>query len=288
MAASRRSRSTGFRILALGPCVAIALLACASGGSGKKPETAAAAAGQEADGAAGRVAAKTDAQPQAEEAAGESSNGQTVSVQDDDSVIVISAPDAPTAQQPATLVEAAAAARAQRAAAGPPVAVFTDENTQRGRPRDQERGGNPAGASAPTDPLEIAGGAARAEEDTWRAALRAARLRWRDTARDVEARQTRVAELRNAFYAADDPAYRDGVIKPDWDAALSGLAGAQDEVEAARDDLERLLDAGRRAGALPGWLREGLELEPQPRERPSEPSTMEPVEPRFVDEERRP
>ncbi|MGH9382274.1 MAG: hypothetical protein ACRD2Z_16940, partial [Thermoanaerobaculia bacterium] len=147
---------TGLRILVLGSCVSTAFLACATGGSGKKPGKATEVVGTKADGLereTDRVAPKAGAESPAAEAAGKSSNAETAAVEDDDSVVVISAPD-PAAHQPATLVEAAAAARAQRAAAGPPVAAITDENLGSGRRRDRV---SQAGASARADSPQIPG-----------------------------------------------------------------------------------------------------------------------------------
>ena len=61
--------------------------------------------------------------------------------------------------------------------------------------------------------------------------------------------------LQTNFYATDDPARRDGVIKPAWDKALADLKAAEKELESARGDPDRVLDAARRDGALPGWFR---------------------------------
>ena len=52
----------------------------------------------------------------------------------------------------------------------------------------------------------------------------------------------------------------------------------------AEADLERFLVEGREAGALPGWLREGSDLEPE-KKAPS-PPTAEPKEPVVVEEPR--
>jgi hypothetical protein len=58
------------------------------------------------------------------------------------------------------------------------------------------------------------------------------------------------------FYSWDDGAYRDGVIKPAWDKAREDLATARRELPLAERTLDDLPDRARRAGALPGWLRE--------------------------------
>ena len=90
---------------------------------------------------------------------------------------------------------------------------------------------------------------------------------WRNEARQV---RDRVAQLRAAivrleaetrkqeadFYSWDDGAYRDGVIKPAWDKAREDLATARRELPLAERELDDLPDRARRAGALPGWIRE--------------------------------
>lgn len=90
---------------------------------------------------------------------------------------------------------------------------------------------------------------------------------WRDEARRL---RERVTELREAitrleadtqrleadYYAWDDGAYRDRVIKPSWDKAREELATSRLALPVAEKELAELPDRARRAGALPGWLRE--------------------------------
>jgi hypothetical protein len=85
--------------------------------------------------------------------------------------------------------------------------------------------------------------------------------------------QSEVNRLQTVFYATDDPARRDGVLKPAWDRALADLKEAQAELEQARGEPDRVLDDARRDGALPGWFRG---LDDQIRERASEPTAGEP------------
>lgn len=214
----------------------------------------------------------------------------------DDAVVVLSGGERRRPDEPVTLVEAAAAARAQRATGGPPVAMITDETLADENSEQRPGRGTLTFATTPPAPA-TEGGTERAEpaaprtgEAYWRTTVRQARLRWRDAVQRVEELRTRVAGLRNAFYATDDPAYRGGVIKRDWDAAANEMVAAEAEIVAAREDLRSLLAAGRRAGALPGWLREGLELEPQPpkERRSAGPATLEPVEPPVVEEGEQP
>ena len=90
---------------------------------------------------------------------------------------------------------------------------------------------------------------------------------WKETARRdrkrVEDAKARVAELtatskklENDFYAWDDGQYRDRVIKPAWDRAKADLDQAKIDLEAAEKELADLPEKARKAGALPGWIRE--------------------------------
>jgi hypothetical protein len=90
---------------------------------------------------------------------------------------------------------------------------------------------------------------------------------WKEIARRdrkrVDDAKTRVAELtatskklENDFYAWDDGQYRDRVIKPAWDRAKADLEQAKTELDAAEKELSELPERARKAGALPGWIRE--------------------------------
>jgi len=96
----------------------------------------------------------------------------------------------------------------------------------------------------------------------WRNRIREARLRWREAVARVEELQGLAGQLRYDFYATDDPWLRDSSIKPAWDRTLVDLEESRQEVDFQRRTVEAILLEGRRSGALPGWLREGLELEP--------------------------
>jgi len=79
---------------------------------------------------------------------------------------------------------------------------------------------------------------------------------------EVERLEEEVAGLQSQFYAWDDPAYRDGVIKPAWDKAVADLGTTRDKLEQARTAPDDVLAEASRDGALPGWFR-GLG-EPEP------------------------
>jgi predicted RNase H-like HicB family nuclease len=65
--------------------------------------------------------------------------------------------------------------------------------------------------------------------------------------------------LWRKFYAWDDPAYRDGVIKPELDQALARRESIEERLTDARGALGGIVEAARRDGAEPGWFR-GIEI----------------------------
>ncbi|MEZ5331305.1 MAG: hypothetical protein R2991_04475 [Thermoanaerobaculia bacterium] len=127
-----------------------------------------------------------------------------------------------------------------------------------------EPGGDPEGTAvtqaatpAPEPVLEE-----RNPELYWRNRIREARLRWREAVETVDELEGLAEQLRYDFYATDDPWLRDSSIKPAWDRTLVDLEEAREDVDFQKRTVEAILAEGHRAGALPGWLREGLELEP--------------------------
>lgn len=150
--------------------------------------------------------------------------------------------------------------------------------------------GDPAAAEAAgeTETAAAASGEAPRDEAWWRARAREIREEWRRTVDEIGELEEAAADLRWRFYAEDDPWIRDGQVKPEWDRALDRLSGARRRLDEYPRRLEALIEEGRREGALPGWLREGVELEPRPEELPgAEPDPAEPVEPRPVDDDPR-
>jgi hypothetical protein len=106
----------------------------------------------------------------------------------------------------------------------------------------------------PTPPPQP--GQPSADEQKWREASRAAKQRVEDAKKRVEDLEASNHKLENDFYAWDDGQYRDRVIKPAWDKAKADLEAARQELTAAEKDLADLPEKARKAGALPGWLRE--------------------------------
>lgn len=184
----------------------------------------------------------------------------------EDIVVLDSGNEEATASR--SLVEAARAERERRAHAGPPIAVITDKNLKKqatgqltyATPRKVETGSG-SEAAAPEEPVR--------DEQYWRSRALEIRVRWRHAADEVKELEKAAAGWRRRFYAERDTYVRDGQIKPEWDRVLDRLEEARDEVKASTRELEEFMEEGRRAGALPGWLREGVDQEPKEEPEPS-------------------
>jgi hypothetical protein len=234
---------------------------------------------------------------------------------------IVIQPATPSEVTPLTLQEATASERQRRAASEAPVAVITNSNlaelaeggqiTVIGSPPEPaaasssaSAAGGPATAAGTAtagtpaspgaaDATAAATGAAAAvpAEEYWRAQALKLRLDWKAAVETVDELESEVQELRRRFYEEDDPFYRDNQIKPAWDRTLDLLAAAKTDAEEQERKLTRFLEEGRQAGALPGWLREGIELEPPPtaaRTPPERRRSDDPWEPKVLEEDREP
>jgi hypothetical protein len=181
---------------------------------------------------------------------------------------------------PLTLVEAARAERERRARSGPPVAVITDKNVAHSTGRltvaDPKK---PAATGADAAALQTI-----KDEQYWRSRALDIRTRLRQATDRVEDLELSAAGWRRRFYAEEDPYFRDGKIKPEWDRVLAQLEETRNEVGTTRKELEDFLDEGRRAGAMPGWLREGGELEPEEEKPKTSPGIVDPEEPQIYEQ----
>jgi len=206
-------------------------------------------------------------------------------VEKDDTITVIEDEREDTAEQEMTLVESARAARERRNTTQKTEIVITDKNL----------------SDYATGQLTITEGSAKVitneslessvdddelalDEAYWRDRGLEIRLAWKEASESVEELEADVFNLRMRFYAEDDPFYRDAQIKPAWDHAIEELNRAREEVDSRQQELEDFMEEGRVAGALPGWLREGIELEPVPSEE-EEMGIVEPGEPDLMDKE---
>ena len=91
--------------------------------------------------------------------------------------------------------------------------------------------------------------------------------------RQIQQLDSEIPGLWNDFYSRDDPAYRDGVVKPKLDQTLNRREQLEEQLAQAEPVLEQIKIDARKDGAEPGWFRE-LNL---PKFKPSESSEPERV-----------
>ncbi len=205
-----------------------------------------------------------------------------------------------------TLVEAAAAERERRSkSTAEQIAVITNENLEdyaQGQMTELEPpatvepvptpSGDPESEVEAANPPSPQGRESSIEESTdpeayWRGRILRARTNWASAVAEIDHLNETIAELRQRFYAEEDPYYRDSRIKPSWDRALDRLEEARAAAQEYRQEVQSILEDGRRAAALPGWLREGLDLEPSDSETPdpdgpTPPGEYKPGEPQIA------
>ncbi|MFL6233776.1 MAG: hypothetical protein ACJ76N_11625 [Thermoanaerobaculia bacterium] len=179
-----------------------------------------------------------------------------------DAAPVVVDPGVDGAAAPQTLLEASRAEKERRANAGKPVAVITDKTLPRYAAKGQITVADPKKAKKrPAAAAPSAAPAAR-DEQYWRGRARELRESWKQAADEVKDLEQKSTALRQKFYSESDTFLRDTQIKPDWDRVLDRLRQARVDVDTAKQELAAFLEEGRGAGALPGWLDEGIEDEP--------------------------
>lgn len=183
-----------------------------------------------------------------------------------------------------SLAAAARAERERRATATRPVAVITNQTLAgtKGRLTSAKPGPGVA-AEETSSPAPVQEPATERDESYWRSRALDLRLEWRRAFDDIERLEQSAEHFRRRFYAEDDPYVRDAQVKPAWDRVLDQLRQSRQSAEVSKAELEAFLEDGRRAGALPGWLREGVEHEPEPLA--EEPPPGEPMEPRILEDQ---
>ena len=136
-------------------------------------------------------------------------------------------------------------------------------DTARGKVSTSQRtpASTPDAARTPATPLPTSATAVTPAdsgqgEEYWRAESRRLRERVAELKDAITRLEADTKRLEADYYAWDDGAYRDRVIKPAWDKAREELATARLALPVAENELAELPDRARRAGALPGWLRE--------------------------------
>lgn len=85
-----------------------------------------------------------------------------------------------------------------------------------------------------------------------------------DIATQIDVLDYEIPGLWRDFYSWDDPAYRDGVIKPRLDKALAQREQLEIDLQAGKGKLDEIKESARREGAEPGWFR-GLGEVPAPK-----------------------
>ncbi|MEP7012052.1 MAG: hypothetical protein ABJC13_17140 [Acidobacteriota bacterium] len=193
-----------------------------------------------------------------------------------DATLIVIDPGDPDADSHPSLVEASKREKERKAKGNKSVAVITDETL----PKLAKKGSLTFADLAKTKPGErppVQNDTSTEQEQYWRGRARAIRQRWRDAVDEGVDLERQAAEYRRKFYAEADPFRRDGEIKPSWDRTLDRLRLAKERADAAKKELGEFLEEGRRAAALPGWLREGAELEPEPPAPPK--TTADAIEP---------
>lgn len=154
-------------------------------------------------------------------------------------------------------------AAARDAAKAGPLRITNESlvtDAARGKVSTSERAPAPtpdAARSAATPlPTSVAPADAGQGEEYWRVESRRLRERVAELKDAITRLEADTKRLEADYYAWDDGAYRDRVIKPSWDKAREELATARLALPVAEKELAELPDRARRAGALPGWLRE--------------------------------
>jgi len=86
----------------------------------------------------------------------------------------------------------------------------------------------------------------------------------KDIAKQIEVLDYEIPGLWRDFYSWDDPAYRDGVIKPKLDKALAQRQKLEVDMRNAEGQLNKIKQQARRDGAQPSWFR-GFDKVPTPK-----------------------
>lgn len=94
----------------------------------------------------------------------------------------------------------------------------------------------------------------RTKED-WQKIMQEARQNVTILENQIMELQSKLNRLTNDYYAWDDVAYREGVIKVEMDKTREEIEKAREELKKAKEKIPELEEEARKSGALPGWLR---------------------------------
>ena len=118
-----------------------------------------------------------------------------------------------------------------------------------GEPGDDETASTTTDAKKPEpDPTQT--------EEYWRGRKQETEQRIQDAQSRVEQLQSEINTLTQAFYAEGDGVAQRPLIESERIERIKELEAAKQDLENARLASDSLEDEARRAGALPGWLRD--------------------------------
>ena len=149
-------------------------------------------------------------------------------------------------------------------ASGTPIVISNDnlaEIAEQGSVTSVEKG---AGSGAGRRPVRQPGQVTVVESDPQHSDER--RRYWRNQyerqvelieglQRQIVTLDQEIPGLWRDFYSRDDPAYRDGVIKPQLDAAMGRRQSLEEQLATAVPRLAEIKSQARADGAEPGWFR---------------------------------
>jgi len=85
-----------------------------------------------------------------------------------------------------------------------------------------------------------------------------------DIRKQIDILDYNIPGLWRDFYSWDDPAYRDGVIKPKLDEALAQRQKLEVDMQKGESKLDQIVVDSRKDGGQPGWFR-GFAKPPTPK-----------------------
>jgi hypothetical protein len=165
----------------------------------------------------------------------------------------------PAAAQNPTLAELAKKEQERRKEQKAPARVLTNKDLPAAavqRPTTPAPAGDSKAAEAkPAEqPPAEQKPADECNEQCWRTRMTEARERLRQNQVFAEALQSRINALHADFLRRDNPVQR-GKVAEDRENALKELNRVKGDIEKTEKHIAELLEAARKAGVPPGWLR---------------------------------
>ncbi len=167
-------------------------------------------------------------------------------------------------RSPSSLSDLASTLRLNRSQSGKGSVTITNENlstyAQKGG-ITTAKGAQGTGAAPRGDVPGARPGARREmgeeqKKQYWRSQYQRQKQLVEDLKRRIRELNEEIPALWSQFYAWDDPAYRDGVIKPKIDKKLQEIEELKKRLPEEEKKLPKILEKARKDGALPGWFRD--------------------------------